>query len=30
LRWYGHVSRVDGNDWLGKCMAYEVEGRCKT
>ena len=25
LRWYGHVLRKD-NDWLKKCVEYEVEG----
>ena len=25
LRWYGHVLRKD-NDWVKKCMEYEVEG----
>jgi len=26
LRWYGHVLRKDDNDWVKKCMEYEVEG----
>ena len=26
LRWYGHVVRQDENDWVKKCMDYEVEG----
>ena len=26
LRWYGHVLRKDDNDWLKKCMEYEVVG----
>ena len=26
LRWYGHVLRKDDNDWVKKCMQYEVEG----
>jgi len=26
LRWYGHVLRKEDNDWLKKCMEYEVEG----
>jgi len=26
LRWYGHVLRKDGDDWVKKCMEYEVEG----
>jgi len=25
LRWYGHVLRKD-DDWVKKCMEYEVEG----
>jgi len=25
LRWYGHVLRKDGNDWVKKCMDFEVE-----
>jgi len=25
LRWYGHVLRKEDNDWLKKCMEYEVE-----
>jgi len=25
LRWYGHVLRED-DDWVKKCMVYEVEG----
>ena len=25
LRWYGHVMRKD-DDWVKKCMEYEVEG----
>ena len=25
LRWYGHVLRKD-DDWVKKCMDYEVEG----
>jgi len=24
LRWYGHVLRKDDNDWVKKCMEYEV------
>ena len=27
LRWYGHVLRKEDNDWVKKCMEYEVEGR---
>jgi len=26
LRWYGHVLRKEDNDWLKKCVKYEVEG----
>jgi len=26
LRWYGHVLRKDDNDWVKKCMEYDVEG----
>jgi len=26
LRWYGHVLRKEGNDWVKKGMEYEVEG----
>jgi len=26
LRWYGHVLRKGDNDWVKKCMEYEVEG----
>jgi len=26
LRWYGHVLQKDDDDWVKKCMAYEVEG----
>ena len=25
-QWYGHVLRKDDNDWVKKCMEYEVEG----
>jgi len=25
-RWYGHVLRKDENDWVKKCMDFEVEG----
>ena len=24
LRWYGHVLRKDDDDWVKKCMEYEV------
>ena len=30
LRWYGHVLRKDDDDWVKKCMEYEVEGSIKT
>ena len=26
LRWYGHVLRKKDNDWVKKCMEYEVVG----
>ena len=26
LRWYGHVLRKDDDDWVKKCMEYELEG----
>ena len=26
LWWYGHVLRKEDNDWVKKCMEYEVEG----
>jgi len=26
LRWYGHVLRQKDDDWVQKCMEYEVEG----
>jgi len=26
LRWYRHVLRKEDNDWVKKCMDYEVEG----
>ena len=26
LRWYGHVLQNEDNDWVKKCMEYEVEG----
>jgi len=26
LRWYGHVLRKEDNDWVKKCIDYEVEG----
>ena len=26
LRWYGHVVRKEDNDWVKKCLEYEVEG----
>jgi len=26
LQWYGHVLRKEDNDWMKKCMEYEVDG----
>jgi len=26
LQWYGHVLRKEDNDWVKKCMEYEMEG----
>jgi len=26
LRWYGHVLRKEDDNWVKKCMEYEVEG----
>jgi len=26
LNWYGHVLRKDDDDWVKKCMEYEVQG----
>jgi len=26
LRWYGHVLQKGDNDWVKKCLEYEVEG----
>jgi len=26
MRWYGHMLRKEDNDWVKKCMEYEVEG----
>jgi len=26
LRWYGHVLPKEDNDWVKKCMEYEMEG----
>ena len=25
LRWYGHVLQKEDDDWVKKCMEYEVE-----
>jgi len=25
LHWYGHVLRKDDDDWVKKCMEYEVQ-----
>ena len=27
LRWLGHVLRKEDDDWVKKCMLYEVDGR---
>jgi len=27
LRWYGHVVRQEDDDWVKKCMEYEVVGQ---
>ena len=27
LRWYGHVMRIDDEDWVKKCMEYRFESR---
>jgi len=26
LRWFGHVERKDDNDWVKRCITWEVEG----
>jgi len=26
LCWYGHVQRKEDDDWVNKCVEYEVEG----
>ena len=26
LHWYGHVLRKEDDDWVKKCMEYEVQG----
>ena len=26
LRWFGHVERKDDNDWVKRCIKWEVEG----
>ena len=26
LFWYGHVLRKEDNDWMKKCIEYEVQG----
>ena len=26
LRWFGHVERKDDNDWVKRCIMWEVEG----
>ena len=27
LLWYGHVLRKEDDDWVKKCMEYEVDGQ---
>ena len=26
MRWFGHVERKDDNDWVKRCIMWEVEG----
>ena len=26
LRWFGHVEQKDDNDWVKRCITWEVEG----
>jgi len=26
LSWFGHVERKDDNDWVKRCMTWEVDG----
>ena len=26
MRWFGHVERKDDNDWVKRCITWEVEG----
>ena len=26
MQWYGHVLQKEDNDWVKKCMEYEVQG----
>jgi len=26
LRWFGHVEQKDENDWVKRCITWEVEG----
>jgi len=26
LRWFGHVERKGDNDWVKRCITWEVEG----
>jgi len=26
MQWYGHVLRKEDNDWVKKCMQYELNG----
>jgi len=30
LRWYGHVLRKEDNDWVKKCIDYEVSDQTGT
>ena len=30
LGWYGHVLRKEYNDWVKKCMEYEVVAWCQS
>jgi len=26
LRWFGHVERIDDNDWVKRCITWKIEG----
>jgi len=26
LRWFGHVERKNDNDWVKRCITWEIEG----